>query len=133
MTRFNITLEQGVKLVDFVQKNNSGGEIYVPKLKSFYITELAKAIDIKKKIKVIGIRKGEKLHEELINFEESKNSYQTKDMYILYPNTEDKDRNRPKINKNYKATKKQFSYNSFDNKPFLKSLELKKLILGVKD
>lgn len=133
MTRFNITLEEGVKLVDYVEKNNTGGEIYIPKLKSFHIVELAKAIDIKKKIKVIGIRKGEKLHEELINFEESKNSYENKDMYVLYPNTENKDRNRPKINKKFLATKKQFSYNSFDNKPYLKSSELKKLILVTKE
>ena len=133
MTRFNITLEQGVKLVDFVEKNNSGGEIYVPKLRSFCIKDLANAVDPRKKIKIIGIRKGEKLHEELINPEESKNAYQNKDMYILYPNSEDKERSKPKSNKKLKPIKKQFSYNSYENQPFLKPSELRKIIFSAKD
>lgn len=128
MTRFNITLDQGVKLVDFVMKNNSGGEVIIPKLKSFYIKDLAKAIDPLKKIKIIGIRKGEKLHEELINHEESRNCIEAKNLFILYPNPEQYGRSMPKIFKNGKKIKKQFSYNSFDNPNFLNYKELIKII-----
>ena len=128
MTRFNITLKQGVDLVDLVMQRNSGGEIFVPKLKSFYIRDLAKAIDSKKKIKIIGIRKGEKIHEELINFEESKYCVETKNLFILYPNPEEYERGSLKVILNGKILKKQFSYNSFNNKPFLTQMELKKII-----
>ena len=128
MTRFNITLNEGVKLVDFVIRNNSGGEIFIPKLKSFYIKDLAKAVDSKKKIKVIGIRKGEKLHEELINHEESRNCVETKNLFILYPNPENYNRGKPKLISNGRKVKKPFSYNSFDNKDFFSVNELKKII-----
>ena len=128
MTRFNITLDEGVKLVDFVIKNNSGGEIFIPKLKSFYIKDLARAIDSKKKIKVVGVRKGEKLHEELINHEESRNCVETKNLFILYPNPEEYERGTPKLISNGRKVKKPFSYNSFDNNEFFTLNELKKVI-----
>ena len=67
MTRFNITLNEGIEFVDWCLKNNSGGEIFIPKLKSFKVTDLAKAVYSKAKFKIIGIRQGEKLHEELIS------------------------------------------------------------------
>ena len=60
MTRFNITLEESVNLVDFVIKNMLGGEMFVPKLKSYKIMDLIKAISPNNKIKVVGIRPGEK-------------------------------------------------------------------------
>ena len=78
MTRFNLTLEEGVNFVDWCFLNNLGGEIFVPKLKSFRVTDLAKSINNNTKIKIIGIRPGEKLHEELISETDSLNSAEGK-------------------------------------------------------
>ena len=74
MTRFNITLEQGVDLVNWSFANNLGGEIFVPKLRSFNILDLSRAINPKAKFNFIGIRPGEKLHEELISESDSYNT-----------------------------------------------------------
>ena len=66
MTRFNITLRESVEMVDWTIKNGVGGEIVVPKLKSFRVVDMAKAINPKNKLKIIGVKRGEKFHEELI-------------------------------------------------------------------
>ena len=66
MTRFNITLQESIDMVIWSLVNNLGGEIYVPKIPSYKIEDLARAICSKSKIKIIGIRQGEKLHEEMI-------------------------------------------------------------------
>ena len=70
MTRFNITLQQGVEFVLFALKEMLGGEIFVPKLKSYKLETLVKAISSKAKIKYIGLRSGEKKHEEMISVNE---------------------------------------------------------------
>ena len=67
MTRFCISLDDAVKFADFCYKRMIGGEIYVPKLKSYKVLDLAKAINPKAKVNFIGIRPGEKLHEEMIS------------------------------------------------------------------
>ncbi len=85
MTRFWITLEEGVDLVLKAIKESKGGEIYVSKIPSFKIVDLAKAICPKCKLKEIGIREGEKLHEVMITEEDSRNTYEYKDTYIIYP------------------------------------------------
>ena len=130
MTRFNITLKEGVTLVDYVMKKNQGGEIYIPKLKSFYIRDLAKAIDPKKKIKIIGIRKGEKLHEELINYEESRYCFENKDLYILFPNSEEYGRYKQEFKKIKMQSNRQFTYNSYNNKYFLNLKDLRKIVFN---
>ncbi len=66
MTRFNITLKESIEMVIWSISNNIGGEIFVPKIPSYNILDLAKAISPSSKIKFIGIRKGEKIHEEMI-------------------------------------------------------------------
>ena len=66
MTRFNITLKESIEMVIWSLNNNLGGEIYVPKIPSYKVEDLAKAISSNSKIKIIGIRQGEKLHEEMI-------------------------------------------------------------------
>ena len=68
MTRFNLTLSQSVEMVEWALKNSIGGEIFVPKIPSYKILDLAKAICPNCKIKIIGIRSGEKLHENLCNY-----------------------------------------------------------------
>jgi UDP-N-acetylglucosamine 4,6-dehydratase (inverting) len=86
MTRFWITLDQGVDLVFKALEEAKGGEIYVSKIPSYKITDLAKAMLKKAKLKEIGIREGEKLHEVMITPEDSMFTYDYGDHYIIYPN-----------------------------------------------
>ena len=88
MTRFTITLEQGVDLVLKTLKFMIGGEILVPKIPSFKIVDLAKSIDRNKKILITGIRPGEKIHEEMITTSDALNTYEFKSYYIIMPNSE---------------------------------------------
>ena len=87
MTRFWITLDQAVSMVEWSLRNNSGGEIVVPKIKSFKVVDLAKAINPKAKLKIIGIRCGEKIHEDLITKSDSLSTYENKNYYIIFPDT----------------------------------------------
>jgi len=85
MTRFNISIEQGVDLVFFALENALGGELYVPKIPSYRILDMAKAIDENCKINVIGIRPGEKIHEEMISSSDSLYTYDIGDKYVIVP------------------------------------------------
>ena len=104
-----------------------GGEIFVPKLPSFKIMDLAKAIDEKCKIKIIGIRPGEKISEELISYHESQNCYDLGKYYAILVNPESKLIKYYK--KKFKKLSKRFSYTSGNNSKFLKVNELKKIII----
>jgi UDP-N-acetylglucosamine 4,6-dehydratase/5-epimerase len=86
MTRFWITLDQGVDLVFEALNEAKGGEIYVSKIPSYKITDLAKAMLPECKIKAVGIRAGEKLHEVMITEEDSRLTYDFGNYYIIYPN-----------------------------------------------
>ena len=116
MTRFSITLEEAVKFVIDCIKNMKGSEIFVPKIPSYRILDLVKAIDKNKKIKIIGIRPGEKLHEEMITVHDSLYTTEKKNYFII----------NPKKNSNYNS--KIFSYNSFDNSDYLKEQLLRKQV-----
>jgi len=85
MTRFLITLNQGVDLVFRALKEAKGGEIYVAKIPSVKITDLAKAMHKEVELKEIGIREGEKLHEVMITEEDSRLTHDYGDHYIIYP------------------------------------------------
>jgi UDP-N-acetylglucosamine 4,6-dehydratase (inverting) len=85
MTRFWITLDQGVDFVIKCTKEMKGGEIFVPKIPSMKIIDLAEAIAPNSVKKIIGARPGEKLHETLITAEESKHAKETDDCYIIEP------------------------------------------------
>lgn len=126
MTRFIITIDQAVKLVINAFKDSIGGEIYVKKIPSIKIVDLAKAIYPKKQIKIIGIRPGEKLHEEMISVEDSPFTFEYKDYYKIIPDIF-KDQIKKYI-KDGKRVNKQFCYESNNNKDFLKIIEIKKLI-----
>ncbi|MBA1339684.1 MAG: NDP-sugar epimerase [Pelagibacterales bacterium] len=133
MTRFNITLDEGVDFVINSINEMIGGEIFVPKLASYRITDLANAISLNKKIKIIGIRPGEKIHEELITSSDSMNTLEYKNKYIILPNYEFYEDKLNKFKKHYKKSKKcklGFTYNSKDNVNFLSVKELKNLILS---
>ena len=120
MTRFNISLKESINLVLWSLKNSEGGEIFIPKLPSFKIMDLAKAICAECKIKYIGTRRGEKIHEELISEYESEYLYDFGKYYgILSP--DDKRLVKKKITK-------KFSYNSKDNNHFLNINQIKKIL-----
>lgn len=118
MTRFNITLNEAASFVMSCISKMEGKEIFIPKCPSYRIMDVAKAINRKNKIKFIGLRPSEKVHEELINKSEYLNTIEKKDYFIIYP----LERN---ITKKFKDG---FSYNSFDNKKYLTIDEIKKLI-----
>ncbi|MDC6468450.1 UDP-N-acetylglucosamine 4,6-dehydratase (inverting) [Candidatus Pelagibacter sp.] len=129
MTRFNILLEDAVKLVYLAIQKGIGGEIFIPKTPSFKITDLAKAISPKCKLKIIGIREGEKIHEELISKAESIHAFDLKTFYVICGN----EKSRKKYSKNIKnKVKEGFVYNSLDNKKYLSVAELKTMAQNIK-
>ena len=85
MTRFNITLEEAVKLVFFALHNMWGGEIFVPKIPSYHIVDMAKAIAPDCRIEVVGIRPGEKIHEEMITETDALNSVECDSYFVIFP------------------------------------------------
>ncbi|MCO5233139.1 MAG: UDP-N-acetylglucosamine 4,6-dehydratase (inverting) [Chitinophagales bacterium] len=85
MTRFNISLEDGVEMVLYALFNAWGGELYVPKIPSYKITELAEAIGPECEKPVVGIRPGEKIHEEMITASDSYNTYDIGKYYSIIP------------------------------------------------
>ena len=117
MTRFNITLAEAVKFVINCVNIMKGGEIFVPKIPSYKILDLVKAINNKKKIKYIGLRPGEKIHEEMISETDAINCAEFKNYYIIYPS-----------HKKIKQTKKITNYSSKTNKNFLTTYQIKRLI-----
>lgn len=117
MTRFNITLEDSVKFVLKSINLMKGGEIFIPKMPSYKILDVIKSINKNLKIKYIGIRPGEKVHEELICESDSLNTIINSDHYTILPSY-----------KKIKFKNKIFSYNSRNNKNFLTIKNLKLLI-----
>jgi UDP-N-acetylglucosamine 4,6-dehydratase len=85
MTRFWISLEQGVRFVIRCTEQMHGGEVFVPKIPSMTIVDLAKIIAPKAKINVVGIRPGEKLHEVLISEDEARTTVELEDMFVVQP------------------------------------------------
>ena len=126
MTRFNITIDDAIETVLWAFENCIGGEIVVPKLKSYKILDFAKSINSKKKIKIIGIRPGEKLHEEMISYNDSMHTVETKKYYLILPFDKKKFTHFSSQIRKIKK-RKLFSYNSFENN-YLSIIELKKYI-----
>ncbi|HRK02115.1 MAG TPA: UDP-N-acetylglucosamine 4,6-dehydratase (inverting) [Oligoflexia bacterium] len=87
MTRFFITLEKGVEFVLSCLANSTGGEIFVPKIASMKIVDLARLLAPECEMRVIGIRPGEKLHESLISVEEGRKTFEFSDHYVIAPET----------------------------------------------
>ncbi len=128
MTRFNISLQEGADLVLHALEHAWGGEIFVPKIPSYKITEVAKAIAPECKIKVVGIRPGEKVHEEMITESDSFTTYDLGKYYAILPQVPNfvlKD-----YIKNFKAkkVKEGFRYSSGQNKKWVNAGQLRKLI-----
>jgi len=94
MTRFNISLQDGVNMVMYALENHLGGEIFVPKIPSYRILDIAEAIAPECETNIVGIRPGEKLHEEMITDTDSLNTIDLGNYYAILPsvsftNTED--------------------------------------------
>ena len=132
MTRFMITLEEGVKLVWHAFKDMIGGEIYVKKIPSIKITDLAKVIAPNAKQEIIGIRPGEKVHEQMIGLEDSFSTYEYKDYYKILPQLNEWDIDNKRIKKGLKV-EKDFTYCSNNNPNWMSNFELKKWLSSNKN
>ena len=128
MTRFNITLREGVKMVLFALENAWGGELFVPKIPSYNILDLAKAIDAECNTKIVGIRPGEKVHEEMISSSDSYNTYDIGQYYVILPTIVNW--KIQEFIEKFKAKKVPagFNYNSKENADYLTVEELRALI-----
>mgnify|MGYP001223095080 FL=1 len=128
MTRFNISLEEGVNMVLWSIKNSKGGEIFVPKLPSFRVTDLINAMSVNLKTKIIGIRPGEKIHEDMITNADAQNTIDLGRYFAILPDSQQLKKKYPKA----KRVKNNFYYNSGNNEKFLSVPELRKEILKFK-
>ncbi len=135
MTRFNLTLDEGANFVLQSLRIMQGGEIFVPKIPSYRIMDLVKSISNNPKIKYIGIRPGEKLHEELITRSDSMTTFDFKDFFIILPHQIFFSKRLKNFLKNYKLRfklcKNDFYYSSDKNKNFLSIQALKQLIKNI--
>ena len=136
MTRFFITLDQSVSFVIKSFERMKGGEIFIPKLPTIKILDIAKALDKKFKIKEIGIRSGEKLHESLGGVDEARNTISFKDHYIIAPNFEKKSISNffsNKVNEKGKIVNPDFEYisSNLENRLIIK--EIKEIIKSVSE
>tara|TARA_Y100000590_G_scaffold64122_1_gene68890 strand:+ start:1010 stop:1999 length:990 start_codon:yes stop_codon:yes gene_type:complete len=128
MTRFNITLDEATSMVLNVLKKAEGGEIYVPKLRSFKIVDLAKAMNSKNKMRILGIRPGEKIHEQMISSSDSYSTVELDNFYAILPQGNSKLIKKFKKKNKSKIVKPGFEYSSDKNGSFLSLNELKKII-----
>jgi UDP-N-acetylglucosamine 4,6-dehydratase len=129
MTRFWITLPQGVEFVLSCLEIMRGGEIYIPKIPSMKITDLARALAPQLGHHVVGIRPGEKLHEVMITRDDARNSYDLGDRYVIEPAAHmwDPDRARPSSNGG-KPLPEDFEYTSDSNDDWLDAERLHRLL-----
>lgn len=129
MTRFNISLEGGVEMVLHALESAWGGEIFVPKIPSYKITDIAKAIGPNCEQRIVGIRPGEKIHEEMITTSDSFFTYDLGKYYAIIP--QNPKWSIEKFISTFKAKKVQdgFTYNSGTNTEWVSVEELRKLIV----
>jgi UDP-N-acetylglucosamine 4,6-dehydratase (inverting) len=118
MTRFMISLEQGVELVWHAFADMEGGEIYVKKIPSMKVTDIARAVSPEDDQRIIGIRPGEKLHEQMIGADDSYYTYEYKDHYKILPAIHDWNKDYNRI-KDGKLVPEGFTYCSDNNKEWM--------------
>ncbi len=128
MTRFNISLQQGVDMVLWVLENARGGEVFVPKIPSYRITDLARAIGPWCEHPVVGIRPGEKIHEEMITAADSHNTVDLGAYFAILPTTGKHSPEHYCDSNGCRLVEPGFAYNSGTNPRFLTVDELRKLI-----
>lgn len=127
MTRFWISLEEGIELVLKALKESKGAETYISKIPSFKITDLAKAMLPTCTLKEVGIREGEKLHEVMITKDDSRTTYEYEKHYIIYPNLEWWNKSEF-FSEGGKLIENGFEYNSNNNKQWLYENDLREKI-----
>lgn len=127
MTRFWISLEEGIELVLKALKESKGGETYISKIPSFKITDLAKAMLSTCTLKEVGIREGEKLHEVMITKDDSRTTYEYEKHYIIYPNLEWWNKSEF-FSEGGKLIENGFEYNSNNNNQWLDENDLREKI-----
>jgi UDP-N-acetylglucosamine 4,6-dehydratase (inverting) len=131
MTRFNISLEDGVEMVMWAIENALGGEIFVPKIPSYKIETVAKAIAPNAKLVDVGIRPGEKLHEEMITESDSYNTIEFDRYYAILSTDANKEMYMKHFNA--KPVEKGFKFNSGTNAEWISVEGMRKLILEYVD
>lgn len=124
MTRFWITLEEGVELVFKALEESEGGETYISKIPSFHIGDLAEAMLPGYQLNEIGIREGEKLHEVMVTRDDCRSTYEFDKHYIIYPHFEWWDENR-NDRSGGKLVEEGFEYSSCNNKEWLTVEEIR--------
>jgi UDP-N-acetylglucosamine 4,6-dehydratase/5-epimerase len=127
MTRFNILLEEGVDMVLWALENAIGTEIFVPKIPSYRITDVAKAVAPNCRIEVVGIRPGEKLHEEMITTSDSATTIDIGPYYVILPINNGVKKRYVK-ERNATTVPDDFCYNSSTNPDFLSVEALRNLV-----
>lgn len=115
MTRFNISLEDGVGMVLHALESAWGGELFVPKIRSYRILDVAKAVDPDCEIKICGIRPGEKIHEEMITSSDSFTTYDLDKYYVILPQIPNFNLEEYKKHFNAKLVSEGFKYTSNEN------------------
>jgi UDP-N-acetylglucosamine 4,6-dehydratase (inverting) len=115
MTRFNISLDEGVDMVFHAIKHALGGEIFIPKIPSYNLPDIAEAVAPDKPIKIIGMRPGEKMHEEMITSSDSYNTYDLGTYYVILPSDPAFDLEKFIKDCNAKKVEPGFTYNSGTN------------------
>ena len=128
MTRFNILLKEGVNMVLWALKNTLGGEIFVPKIPSYKLIDVAKAICNDAEIKITGIRPGEKMHEELITVTDGINTIDLGEYYVITPSLNEYIKKCQGKSIPFKRLDQNFSYKSNTNENFLNKEEISNLI-----
>lgn len=128
MTRFNISLDEGVDLVFWAMEHALGGEIFVPKIPSFRLVDLAEAIGPECRQQVVGIRPGEKVHEEMITTSDSINTVDLGAYYAILPVSHDGLKATYLSRTGVGRVPEGFSYNSGTNTQFLSVAALRELI-----
>jgi UDP-N-acetylglucosamine 4,6-dehydratase (inverting) len=126
MTRFWISLEEGVKLVIKALEEAKGGETFISKIPSFKITDLAKAMLPDCEMPEVGIREGEKLHEIMVTVEDSMTTYEYDKHFIVYPQMTWNNKQKPDLSG--KKVPEGFSYTSGNNTEWLSVEELRELV-----
>lgn len=124
MTRFMITLEQGVELVWHAFDDMEGGEIYVKKISSMNIMDIAKAVAPDAEFKTIGVRPGEKIHEQMIGYEDAPHTYEFDDHYKILPAIHNWSSDHARINGGKKVSE-NFMYTSDNNSEWMSVEELR--------
>ena len=127
MTRFMISLEEGVELVWHAFDDMKGGEIYVKKIPSMKVTDVALAVDESAKQEEVGIRPGEKLHEQMIGVEDALYTYEYPGHFKILPSINDWSKDKARINDGVRVSE-NFTYTSDNNAEWMEISELQKWI-----